>query len=1130
MAIFAVIRLLRFLCLSASVYAVSALNSDGTALLSLLRHWTLTPPSIKSTWNASHSTPCSSWVGVQCHPSHQFFVVSLNLSGYGISGQLGPEISRLYHLTVLDLSFNAFSGSIPSQLGNSTRLQHLDLSSNNFTGRLPLALGNLYRLSYLSLYDNSLTGTLPRSLFSIPALHTVYLSTNRLTGTIPSNVGNASELVSLWLYGNHLSGTIPPSIANCTSLQELYLGDNQLVGSLPDALDSLEHLVYFDVSSNMLEGNVPFVSGNCKEMDTFVFSFNNFTGSIPPALGNCSSLTQFAAVSCALTGPIPPSFAQLGNLMNLYLSDNRLSGEIPPELGRCASLVDLRIEENQLVGQIPVELEKLSQLQSLFLFTNHLTGEIPLGIWKIQSLQNLLVYQNNLSGEIPIEITELKQLRNLSLFENQFTGVVPQGLGINSTLVQIDLTSNRFTGPIPPDLCFGNQLRKLNLGQNDFRGSIPPGVGSCSNLTRLILKQNHLTGIIPDFVENPNLVYINLSSNNLSGEIPISLANLTKVTSIDLSMNKLSGPIHPELGRLVELQAIDLSHNSLEGELPFQLSTCEKLSELEVSNNLLNGSIPASFRSLTELSTLGLSENRFAGDIPVFLFEFERLSTLHLGGNSFGGSIPASVGSPQAGENMRSLNLSSNRLMGQVPPELGRLDMLEDLDISSNNLSGSLGVLDNMHSLVFINVSHNHFAGPVPATLLKLLNSSPSSFEGNLGLCVNCLSGGSSSCTEKSFSRPCTIQSENKRGRSKVGTVMIALGSSLLCISLLGGLAYMFLRRKGPKLQNAIAAEGGASSLLNEIMEATENLSGKYVIGRGAHGTVYKASLGSGRVYAVKKVASAGSRGGSKSMIREIQTIGAVRHRNLVKLEEFWFRKDYGLILYNYMKNGSLHDVLHERNPPLQLEWSIRYKIALGTAQGLSYLHFDCDPAIVHRDIKPMNILLDSEWEPHISDFGLAKLLDEQQAASMSCSAVIGTVGYIAPENAFTTTKSKESDVYSYGVVLLELITRKKPLLDPSRSFNDGEGEEDLVSWVRSVWNEAEEIKDAVDPGLLDEFIDSSVMEQATNVLLVALRCTAKEPSKRPSMRDVVKQLTDAYPISTSSSRTKSNLLCSYRN
>ena len=136
----------------------------------------------------------------------------------------------------------------------------------------------------------------------------------------------------------------------------------------------------------------------------------------------------------------------------------------------------------------------------------------------------------------------------------------------------------------------------------------------------------------------------------------------------------------------------------------------------------------------------------------------------------------------------------------------------------------------------------------------------------------------------------------------------------------------------------------------------------------------------------------------------------------------------------------------------------------------------------------------------------------------------------ILTENAFTTTKSKESDVYSYGVVMLELITRKKPLLDPSRSFNDGEGEEDLVSWVRSVWNEAEEIKDAVDPGLLAEVIDSSVMEQATNVLLVALRCTAKEPSKRPSMRDVVKQLTDAYPISTSSSRTKSNLLCSYRN
>ncbi|KAL0441282.1 UNVERIFIED_CONTAM: Receptor-like protein kinase [Sesamum radiatum] len=235
-------------------------------------------------------------------------------------------------------------------------------------------------------------------------------------------------------------------------------------------------------------------------------------------------------------------------------------------------------------------------------------------------------------------------------------------------------------------------------------------------------------------------------------------------------------------------------------------------------------------------------------------------------------------------------------------------------------------------------------------------------------------------------------------------------------------------------------------------------------------------------------------------MIREIQTIGKVRHRNLIRLEDFWLRKEYGFLLYNYMKNGSLHDVLHETRPPLLLEWNIRYKIALGTAQGLSYLHFDCDPAIIHRDIKPMNILLDSELEPHISDFGVAKLLDESVTSTPS-SMVQGTIGYMAPERAFSTKCSKECDVYAYGIVLLELVTRKK-VLDPPFG-----GEVDIVGWVRSAWIETQDIEAIVDPSLVDEFVDSTVKEQVKDVLLVALRCTEREPSARPSMRDVVKQL-----------------------
>ncbi|PHT26845.1 Leucine-rich repeat receptor-like protein kinase PEPR1 [Capsicum baccatum] len=637
------------------------------------------------------------------------------------------------------------------------------------------------------------------------------------------------------------------------------------------------------------------------------------------------------------------------------------------------------------------------------------------------------------------------------------------------------------------------------LGYNHFEGGIPSQLGKCATLTRVILKKNKHSGAIPDFVKNINPIFLDLSENGFSGRIPPSLENLVNVTSIDLSVNKLSGFIPPELANLVNLQVLDLSYNSLEGVLPSQLSNWQRLLQFDVSHNLLSGSIPSTFGSLGELSILSLSENNLSGGIPTSLFELEKLSELQLGGNALGGEIHQAIATTSR-ETLRLLNLSSNRLTGELPAELGKFTFLEKLDVAGNNITGTLRVLEGMRSLIFVNLSHNLFSGPVPANLMKFLNSTPTSFSGNLGLCVHCDPEEGSNCPENGTLRPCDLQSKNGRHLSGVETAMIALGVLLFTIFLLLVIAYMLLWRKNSAKEVAICAQEGASSLLNKVLEATENLNDKYVIGRGAHGIVFKAILGPGKVYAVKKLVFVCIKDGSTSMVREIQTIGKVRHRNLVKLEDFWLRKDYGLILYNYMENGSLHDILHKINPPVTLEWSVRYRIAMGTAQGLSYLHFDCDPAIVHRDIKPMNILLDSDLEPHISDFGIAKLLDQSGATSTS-NTLQGTVGYMAPETAFAASKSKESDVYSYGVVLLELITRKKAL-DPSLYGNT-----DIVSWVRSIWTETEEIEKIVDPSLLDEFIDSSVMEQVIEVLSLALRCTEKDVSRRPSMKEVVKLL-----------------------
>ncbi|GJS00245.1 receptor-like protein kinase [Tanacetum coccineum] len=1063
---------LAYYYLSLASLVVSGLSFDGQTLLSLSTRWvSSSSPSLLSSWNASHANPCL-WAGVVCDPTN-LQVVALDLSDSQISGEIGPEISRLSQLKSLNLSFNDFSGPIPSQIGNCTRLQYLDLSVNSLTGNIPNTLGNLLTLKHLNLLSNSLNGSIPESIFHIPRLEILTLSDNQLTGFIPSNLGNA------------------------TMLQELYIDNNQFTGSLPYSINNLESLTTLDAHSAGLKGQIPLGYGGCKKLNYLDLAFNQFC---------CGK---------RLTGTIPSSFGQLTKMSLLYLSENNLSGKIPPELGNCTSLLDLQLYTNQLEGSIPSELGMLN-LTNLSLFTNRLTGEVPMSIWKIKSLEYLLLYENSLSGELPVEVAELKLLRNFTLFSNNFSGMIPQNLGLNATqLVLVDFLHNSFSGPIPPNLCSGKQLVKLVLGSNPLQGSIPDDIRNCPTLARLILKDSNLSGFLPDVWDNPNLLYLDLSNNYFTGQIPATFADkLTNITEINLSMNRLSGVLPQELGRLLQLQGFNLSYNAFEGPLPSQLANCTKLLNFDASHNMFNGSIPTALRTMYGLLNLDLSENHLIGSIPSFISGLQGLIQLRLGGNLLGGTIPSSIIELKK---LGKLNISNNGLKGDIPSGFSKLEMLEQLDVSHNHLTGTLASLAELRALTQVNISYNLFTGQIPASLL---NSSFNSFVGNPSLCVDCVLNNCDANITRNLKRCMGASLKKQKGLTKFETGMVALGTSALLFAIVVGTGFILQYRQREKhdIEEMYNDKEEDDILFQKLMEATEDLDDDYIIGRGAHGTVYKASLGpKDGVYAVKKLMFGGSnKEGSTSMVREIETVGKVRHRNLVRLEEFWMRKDYGLILYRYMHNGSLHDILHEVHPPPLLDWNLRFNIALGTAHGLAYLHFDCDPAIVHRDIKPMNILLDAELEPHISDFGIAKLLDHSSPEELMSGTLRGTIGYIAPENAFTSTKSMESDVYSYGVVLLELITRKKAADD---TFTD-EGL-DIVRWVRSVWSENKEIDVVVDKGLYDDLYDSFVREQVTQVLQLALRCTQTEPSRRPSMREVVKQLEDVYASTSSGSKLK---------
>ncbi|XP_071722095.1 uncharacterized protein [Rutidosis leptorrhynchoides] len=1078
--------LLCLLSVCVNVSSVSALTTDGTILLALKRHWTSVPSSIASSWNASDSTPCH-WVGVQCDNKRRH-VVSLNLSDHLISGQMGPEIGNLRQLSTLDLSYNSFSGIIPAELSNCSLIQYLYLDHNNLNGSIPCNLKKLQNLVSFDLSSNSLEGEIPNWLSELPNLEDIIFYFNNFNGSIPSNIGNLTSMVTLSLYNNQLSGVIPESIGNCRNLQNLFLNDNQLVGSLPVSLNNLENLVQLYLGYNNLEGRISFGSSSCRNLTTLDLGFNQFFGSLPDSLGNCSNLNTLNFVDNNLTGTIPSSLGLLTMLQYLDLSENQLSGMIPPELGKCKQMETLDLYENKLEGEIPSELGTLSKLKELKLFTNNLTGEIPISIWKIRSLETILVYENHLSGELPLEMTELRHLKNISLFTNHFSGVIPQNLGINSSLEELDFISNKFTGEIPASLCFGKKLRFLNLGDNQLHGSIPPDIGKCPILRRLKLQRNILTGALPEFAATPHLDHMEINGNEISGPIPSSLGNCNNISWIDLSSNRITGMIPSELGNLGNLMYLNLSHNRLQGSLPLELSNCSQLDKFDVGFNSLNGSIPLNLRKWKRLSTLILRENRFSGGVPAFFSELEMLLELQIGGNLLGGTIPSSIGMLQ---NLNyALNLSNNGLIGQIPREMGNLVKLEQLDVSMNNLTGSLSAVDDIPSLVAINISYNSFTGPIPELLRKFVDTSPSSFLGNPNLCLP-------SCPGNCNIKPCPQKSSSSHRKLKI--LIAILGSLLFTLFLVIAASCVLLSRRSHH-HAEVSIQGGPSILFRKVMDATENFKDKYVVGKGAHGIVYKASLGPNNHFAVKKILFSGHKGGSKSMAAELETIGKVRHRNLVKVEDFWVRKDCGLILYRFMENGSLSDVLYGKNAHSTIEWSVRYNIAIGIAHGLAYLHCDCDPIIVHRDIKPENILLDSDMEPHISDFGIAKLVGPSNPSTSSVS-IVGTIGYIAPENALSTTTSMESDVYSYGVVLLELITRKKavgPFL---------KAETDIVGWVRSVWSNKGDMTEIIDPSLKPELLDSDIRERVMDLLSLALRCTEREPSKRPTMRDIVRQL-----------------------
>ncbi|XP_042036542.1 LRR receptor-like serine/threonine-protein kinase ERL1 [Salvia splendens] len=857
---------------------------------------------------------------------------------------------------------------------------------------------------------------------------------------------------------------------------------------------------------------------------------------------SCGNLTMSVVTlnlsNLNLGGEISPAIGDLRNLMSIDLQGNKLTGQIPDEIGNCVLLELIDVSENLLEGDIPFSISKLKQLELLNLKNNQLTGPIPSTLTQIPNLKTLDLAQNQLTGEIPRLIywnevlqylglrgnmltgtlsPDMCQLTGLWYFDvrgNNLTGTIPDNVGNCTSFEILDISYNQITGDIPYNIGF-LQVATLSLQGNMLTGTIPEVIGLMQALAVLDLSENELVGPIPPILGNLSYTgKLYLHGNKLTGPIPPELGNMTKLSYLQLNDNQLIGGIPPELGKLEQLFELNLANNNLEGPIPENISSCTALNQFNVHGNQLNGSIPSGLKHLESLTYLNLSSNEFRGSIPVELGHIINLDTLDLSSNNFSGTIPASVGDL---EHLLTLNLSYNHLTGPIPAEFSHLRSIQTMDMSFNTLSGSipeeLGQLQNLASLILnnnhlsgkipeqlsnclsldkLNISYNNISGIVPAGR-NFSRFSPDSFIGNALLCGHWLG---------SICDP--YPSKAKAVFSRTTVVCIVLGF----IALLSMVLVAIYKSNQPRqfIKGSKNSLQGSSKLVvlhmdmaihtyEDIMRLTENLNERYIIGYGASSIVYKCVLKNSRPIAIKRLYTQFPHD-SREFETELETVGRIRHRNLVTLHGYSLSPQGNLLFYDYMDNGSLWDLLHGHSK-VKLDWETRLRIAVGAAHGLAYLHHDCNPKIIHRDVKSSNILLDDNFEAHLSDFGIAKCLPT--AKTHASTYVLGTIGYIDPEYAMTSRLTEKSDVYSFGIVLLELLTGKKAV----------DNDSNLHQLVLSKADD-NTLMEAVDPEVSVTCMDSSHVRKAFQL---ALLCTKRHPSERPTMHEVARVLVSLLPL-----------------
>ncbi|KAH6786178.1 Leucine-rich repeat transmembrane protein kinase [Perilla frutescens var. hirtella] len=871
------------------------------------------------------------------------------------------------------------------------------------------------------------------------------------------------HIITLRVYALNVVGPLPDELWNLTYLTNLNLAQNYLMGPFPADIGKLRRLQYLTVGINALSGKVPKELGQLTDLRSLAFGINNFSGPLPSELGNLSRLEQIYFDSAGVSGPIPPTFANLRSMQSLWAADNELTGQIPDFIGNWSNILQLRFRGNSFQGQIPLSFSNLTSLNDL----------------RITDLSN---------GSSSLDfLRHMKSLSTLILRNNKISGPIPSYFGEFQSLELLDLSFNNLTGTVPDSLFNHISLNYLFLGNNKLTGGLP--AQKSPSLQNIDLSYNELSGSFPSWLSTQNL-QVNLVSNSFTIEGSSSSALPSGLDCLQRNFPckrepaiyssfavKCGGP---------EIRSSDLVYemdNKPLGPATYYVSNTRRWA-------VSNAGVPVDDFGPQPTNTLDSG-----------LFQTARISAGSLRYYGFGLQNGKYNVTLQFAEIAMRGGTNTWQSLGRRVFDIyiqGNLE-LKDFDILREAGGVALtAVVRQFNVTVLENYLEVHlfWAGKGTCCVPRIATYGPS---------ISAISA-TPNFVPAVFNNP--------PGRKKdrislfVGIIIPVTAAISLSLFAFYYVSWRWKRQKQSEDDELLGIDVRPYTFsFAELKGATDDFDPANKLGEGGFGPVYKGTLEDGRVVAVKQL-SVSSHQGKSQFLAEIATISAVRHRNLVKLYGCCLEGDKRLLVYEYLENKSLDkNLFGAGSEGLSLDRGrTRFDICLGVARGLAYLHEESQVRIVHRDVKASNILLDSDLTPKISDFGLAKLYDDKK--THISTRVAGTIGYLAPEYAMRGHLTEKADVFSFGVLALEIIS--------GRPNADSTLDDDRIYLLEWAWNLHENNKEIE---LVNSRIQEHDADELRRMIGVALLCTQASPGSRPAMSRVVAMLSGDIQVTSASTK-----------